>query len=104
MFTPWGHSQHVYPKGDGVLVVDTAGHGGVFVPDELLHLIPEDEQAYAARWSHSRNWYEEDCAAASPYKHLPQLAVDASRQDMLNNWYKSLREYIAEFKAKGELT
>jgi hypothetical protein len=71
MFTPWGQSQTVEQCGaDGVLHVTTAGHGGIFVPDTLLHRIPKDEQAYAAAWSGSRNWYEEDCAAAIPVFRL----------------------------------
>jgi len=42
--------------------VQTSGHGGVFVPDELLGVIPLRHQLYAEYWSGSRNWYEEDVA------------------------------------------
>jgi hypothetical protein len=71
--SPWGPIQTVYDHGQGVYSVSTAGHGGVFVPDELLAAIPEDEQLYGAMWSGSRNWYEEDCAALIPMFRLESV-------------------------------
>jgi len=69
--TPWGLSQTVeYISGNdtggatGVLFVTTASHGGYYVPRDQLHKITAERRAYAARWSGSEQWYEEDCAAA----------------------------------------
>ena len=72
MLTPWGESQTVKDIGGGVLHVTTAGHGGLYVPDGMLQRIPRLEQDYAARWSGSRNWYEEDCAAAIALYRIPE--------------------------------
>ena len=66
--TPWGDAQTTeeLPGPDrGLYVVTTTGHGGVFVPTEHLHRIPEHHQAYAERWSRSRQWYEEDIAVVA---------------------------------------
>ncbi len=77
MNTPWGFAQTVHAEGArGVLSVSTASHGGIFVPDALLAEIPAIERAYAAQWSGSENWFEEDCAAAIP---LFRLRVDFAR-------------------------
>ena len=90
--TPWGPAQHVKDHGQGVLSVDTAGHGGIYVPSELLRLIPAAEQRFAARWSGSVNWYEEDCAAAIPMfrlGHLFQDIPEAKRQA----YYDTVKSY-----------
>jgi hypothetical protein len=63
METPWGEAQTVRDIGDGILQVTTACHGGYFVPQELLYRIPESQRDYAAAWSGSGNWFEEDDAA-----------------------------------------
>jgi hypothetical protein len=63
METPWGQSQTVTKLGqDGIVSVSKAGHGGIYVPGPLLRMIPVEQQGYAAAWSGSVNWYEEDCA------------------------------------------
>ena len=72
--SPWGVIQCVAPIGDqGITWVSTAGHGGVFVPRLLLDSVPAAHQAYAARWSRSRQWFEEDCAAALVVLAFPHL-------------------------------
>jgi len=63
--SPWGAVQTATEYDGGICFVSTPGHGGFFVPDELLAGIPEKEQQYAEHWSGSKNWYEEDCAALS---------------------------------------
>jgi hypothetical protein len=82
MNTPWGESQTVRDLGQGVLMVTTAGHGGIYVPSTLvLHRIPKIERAYAAQWSGSECWYEEDCAAAIPMMRLPEFfPMDEARR------------------------
>jgi hypothetical protein len=72
--TPWGDAQQRTPLGDkGIVSVSTASHGGIFVPDELLSSIPEKHKAWAASWSGSRNWYEEDCCWACVAVAFPDL-------------------------------
>ena len=63
--SPWGSIQHVTPWGtSGAVFVETASHGGMFVPGVLLHLIPAKGQQFAEEWSHGWGvqWYEEDSA------------------------------------------
>jgi hypothetical protein len=70
--SPWGtvNTQQTLACVDGhyIDLVSTPSHGGAYVPDALLHYIPEAEQLEAARWSGSRNWYEEDCCIESVAK------------------------------------
>ena len=88
--TPWGLADTVVTLGEvaepdsltyQVLSVATPSHGGIYVPRELLHHIPENRRAYAKRWSQSECWYEEDCAWAAVCLAFPQLfPLDAHAQ------------------------
>lgn len=74
--TPWGAADHVEEISDGrvtIISVDTPSHGGYFVPKRHLAAIPAQHQAYAAKWSGSVQWYEEDCAWAAVVLAFPQL-------------------------------
>lgn len=53
--TPWGTAQTVRHLGAGILAIDTASHGGYYVPQELRALIPSYVIPYAGE-----GWYEED--------------------------------------------
>lgn len=82
--TPWGRAQHYENLGGGVMSVSTAGHGGIFVPVEYLHNIPADQRVWAAKWSGSEQWYEEDCcwaavAVALPDRFTPENVATARR-------------------------
>lgn len=65
MMTPWGRAQTHENIGRGIMHVTTAGHGGYFVPEYMLGSIPENRRNFAAAWSGSEQWYEEDCAWAA---------------------------------------
>ena len=79
--TPWGLAQSLRAVGEGIIRVDTAGHGGYFVPASLLYRIPAEQQAWAARWSGSEQWYEEDCCWAAVVVAFPELfPADAVEQ------------------------
>ena len=84
--TPWGPAQTVKNCGFGIFSVSTASHGGIYVPDEMLARIPEREQAFAERWSGSRNWFEEDCAAASVMHHIPEAFPGADAAKVAAYW------------------
>jgi hypothetical protein len=88
MLTPWGPAQFTRNFGNGVFMVETAGHGGIYVPPELIHKIPQKERDFAAAWSHGwgENWFEEDCAAISPAYHL-RLYPD--RMEEIEKYYKN---------------
>ena len=73
--TPWGPVQTHDHLGAGVHVVDTPGHGGLYVPPAILNTVPpkvRDIVLTEQGWG--RGWAEEDCnlpiAMAFVYPHL----------------------------------
>ncbi len=64
MRTPWGTADSIVRLPHGIIAVTTPSHGGYYVPIVALRAIPARFQAYAARFSGSPQWYEEDCAWA----------------------------------------
>jgi hypothetical protein len=67
---PWGRIQGIVDVGGDCVFVDTPSHGGVYVPAERLKEIPQEMREYAASWSGSEHWYEEDECAAIPLHYL----------------------------------
>lgn len=72
MSSPWGTVQDVEVIADGIVYVSTASHGGIWVAPELLHRIKKEMQDYAAYWSGSSQWFEEDCAAQCVVVSFPE--------------------------------
>ena len=69
--TPWGQADQVDKIGDrGILHVSTPSHGGFYVPDELLALMPIQLQG-SNSYSGRGNWFEEDCEWAIPVLAFP---------------------------------
>lgn len=73
MRTPWGPSDSIEDLGEGIRFVTAPGHGGYYVPAPLLERIPKAHQEYAAKWSGSPQWYEEDVAWAAVVLAFPHL-------------------------------
>ena len=73
MFTPWGIADYTENIGKGIISVATPSHGGIFVPDHLLHHIPAKLQQWAKKWSRSTNWYEKDCCWSAVALTFPEL-------------------------------
>ena len=71
--TPWGVAETVSHIGEGIWAVDTASHGGFFVPTEKLIEMDPLKVAYSYMWSGSPNWFEEDCAVAFVVEAFPHL-------------------------------
>ena len=90
--TPWGEAQTVRVMENGCFVVSTAGHGGIYVPNELLNMIPKEERLFAKQYSGSENWYEEDCCALSPMYHIAGmcLAYAGNTQDKVAGYWNAL--------------
>lgn len=72
MSSPWGTVQDVEVIADGIVYVSTASHGGIWVAPELLHLLTDEMKDYAAYWSGSPQWFEEDCAAQCVVVSFPE--------------------------------
>ena len=59
--TPWGNSQNIEKISRGLEFVDTSGHGGIKVSDELNKQIPLWVKEGTYRKLGLEGWYEEDC-------------------------------------------
>ena len=59
--TPWGNSQNIEKISRGLEFVDTSGHGGIKVSDELNKQIPLWVKEGTYRKLGLKGWYEEDC-------------------------------------------
>ena len=71
--SPWGHVESVQTIAPGIVNVTTPGHGGIWVAPELRSHIRPELRAWAARWSGSEAWYEEDCCWAAVAVTWPGL-------------------------------
>lgn len=60
--TPWGFSQQAYAIGAGLIKYSTAGHGGMFVPAEMLAEMPGGLRCNV--YAGGGSWFEEDCEAS----------------------------------------
>jgi hypothetical protein len=71
--TPWGLSDTM-PKriAKGVYSVSTPSHGGIWVSPEFIERIPLQHRQWAAQWSGSFNWFEEDLCWAAVAVAFPQ--------------------------------
>lgn len=70
--SPWGVVQDEEIIADGIVYVSTASHGGIWVAKELLGRIQWQMLDYAAYWSGSSQWFEEDCAAQCVVVSFPE--------------------------------
>jgi hypothetical protein len=70
--SPWGIVQDEEVIADGIVYVSTASHGGIWVSPELLGRVQEAMRDYAAYWSGSSSWFEEDCAAQCVVVSFPE--------------------------------
>ena len=95
--TPWGHPQQQTQIGEGIIVVTTAGHGGIWLSPirwaDFSALFP------AFTPFAGKPWLEEDCdcalaALAFPSAFSAQAVANAV--DMVNNYGG---DYFAEAKA-----
>ena len=70
--SPWGIVQDEETIADGIVLVTTASHGGIWVSPELLGRVQKAMRDYAAYWSGSSSWFEEDCAAQCVVVSFPE--------------------------------
>jgi len=88
MRTPWEESQTVKQLAPGVLVVSTAGHGGLMLKAEAFDTLPPHIQKAAMRFG-EYFCYEEDCAYGLVMEARPDL-YRADRQESLDSWRRQL--------------
>ena len=72
--TPWGPAQNAQAIGAGVWIIDTAGHGGLYIEGPAYESLPK---GVAATFMNGGHWAEEDCEMAIALSVLrPQLDDD----------------------------
>lgn len=90
--SPWGKIQDEEQIAEGIVYVSTASHGGIWVSPELIDRVQQTMRDYAAYWSGSENWFEEDCAAqcvvVSFPEHFPAEQVERA--------WETVRRYVTK--------
>lgn len=89
--SPWGPVQDVQQVAEGVVMVSTAGHGGVWVDPSVSKAWPRE----AMLGNPDRCWWEEDCEAAVPIFLVTES--DALREICLQSierWYPEIVEVL----------
>jgi hypothetical protein len=71
--SPWGKVQDAWVKGEGIISVSTAGHGGVKVSAKQNKRIPESVRK-------ADGWYEEDVEWAIVALCFPEAYPDPEHQ------------------------
>lgn len=78
MNTPWGESQTMDKIIDGMYIVTTAGHGGIYLYKSLERKVLAMFPTIVNNDFYHRQFWEEDCMWCFPYiafsdelKHLP---------------------------------
>lgn len=96
--TPWGSAQNATRYGHGIIMVETAGHGGFLL----------DGQANAKvhkAWRNDGGAYEEDCDWAIVAHSFPALFTDREMEladRSLRQWQPDAYEEVTGVKVKPE--
>lgn len=97
MRTPWGSSQSVITIAPGIVVVDTAGHGGVKLDRKRNAKIPLGARTEGG-------WYEEDCEALIPlvvfYDEM-KGTMTAPRERLIESLGRWLPESLSALQRVG---
>ena len=89
--TPWGISQNIETISRGIQFVDTIGHGGIKVSDELNKKIPNWVREGTFGKLGLDGWYEEDCDWC-----IPVIVFSKVFYAWVNNKGQDGEAYIAE--------
>jgi len=104
--TPWGHPQQQHEIGDGIFMLSTSSHGGIFLTPERWHEFRQQFPTFQP--FAGQQWLEEDCDAALAALVWPECFQDhhiAASIDMVTHYRTSPRleetrgDYFAEPKA-----
>ena len=69
--TPWGTAQTVKDYGPGIVMVETASHGGFRVLEPQLSQIPQSWRDASFNGQGRSGWFEEDCDWCMVVKAFP---------------------------------
>lgn len=89
--SPWGQVQHQEQLADGIIMVDTAGHGGIWLSPDRQRQLPDWAHKTASTYCPKPTWWEEDCEALVPmyvfFDEMPEW-VQKHGKDKLAEWLK----------------
>lgn len=89
--SPWGAVQHQEILADGIIFVDTAGHGGIWLSPERAAQLPNWAHSIASTYCSKPTWWEEDCEAVVPmyvfFDEMPEW-VRKHGKAQLAEWLK----------------
>ena len=88
--SPWGIVQDEEIIAEGIVYVSTASHGGIWVSRELIGRVQRTMRDYAAYWSGSENWFEEDCAAQCVVVSFPEHFG----ADQVERAWRTVKRYV----------
>lgn len=99
--TPWGMVNHYQPIAQGIVYVDTAGHGGFWLSPERLAKVPADHRM--ARFGRARTmtspWFEHDCDwifAVLAHEEVFNAATVKEAKRLWKSWgQERVQEYLA---------
>lgn len=97
-YTPWGHAQSCKEIAPGILLYETASHGGMQLSSERVAAMPpilRDIEPFAGP-----GWYEEDCDLGLVMLAFPECFSDrevSAAVDMYSEgqWHPSAASFLA---------
>jgi len=81
MNSPWGEVQHADPITGGVIMVQTAGHGGFMIMRDAMkkfHPALKLASVYGGSFQGGYTCFEEDCEAAAVIYEMQEAGIDIS--------------------------
>ena len=81
MNSPWGEVQHADPITGGVIMVQTAGHGGFMIMKDAMkkfHPALKLVSIYGGSYSGGYTCFEEDCEAVAVIYEMQEAGIDLS--------------------------
>lgn len=88
--TPWGTADEVTQIVDGIYWVETPGHGGFYLSEEMNSQVPNSLKQQTFRELGTTGWYEEDCDWAIVVSVFPEH-FDATKiavaKDILKHFF-----------------
>jgi hypothetical protein len=93
--SPWGKVQHQEDLAEGIAIVSTAGHGGVWLSARRL----EELEKKLGHVHIEGRWFEEDCDWAVVAIVFPEAFSDENRKAapaVIREWRPELVSYLIE--------
>jgi len=90
--SPWGTIQHKTILAPGIIRVNTASHGGIYLSPERVQKLKQDFPEFRT-WTGELEWLEEDCDATIAYVAFPDLPCDFDLAEAWN-YFKEYQPLI----------